>query len=109
MNDELQAKQARDIAEAQRFSPQVEPKLFGAIEGGGTKFICAVGRSATEMLESAVVPTSDPEGTLGACVEFFAAAERKFGAVGAIGFACFGPLDLRMESSTHGYMLATPK
>src|SRR5690242_15162207 len=83
--------------------------LYGAIEGGGTKFVCAVGRSATEVLESVVLPTADPESTLGACVEFFAAAERKFGAIGAIGFGCFGPLDLRRESSTYGHMLATPK
>lgn len=83
--------------------------LYGAIEGGGTKFVCAVGRSATEVHESVVVPTSDPDATLGACVDFFAAAERKFGPIGAMGFGCFGPLDLRIASSTHGHMLATPK
>ena len=83
--------------------------LYGAIEGGGTKFVCAVGRSATEVHESVVLPTSDPEATLGACANFFAAAERKFGPIGAMGFGCFGPLDLRMESATHGHMLATPK
>lgn len=83
--------------------------LYGAIEGGGTKFVCAVGRSATEVSESVVLPTSDPEATLGACVDFFAAAERKFGTINALGFGCFGPLDLRIESSTHGHMLATPK
>ena len=83
--------------------------LYGAIEGGGTKFVCAIGYSATEVHESVVLPTSDPEATLGACVDFFAAAERKFGPIGAMGFGCFGPLDLRVESSTHGHMLATPK
>jgi fructokinase len=83
--------------------------MYGAIEGGGTKFVCAVGHSATDVHESIVVPTSDPESTLRACVDFFAAAERKFGPLGALGFGCFGPLDLRMESSTHGHILATPK
>jgi fructokinase len=42
-------------------------------------------------------------------VDFFAAAECKYGPIGAIGFGCFGPLDLRLDSSTYGHMLATPK
>jgi fructokinase len=83
--------------------------LYGAIEGGGTKFVCAVGGSPQDVHESVVLPTSDPQSTLGACVEFFSAAERKFGPIDAIGFACFGPLDLRIESPTFGHMLATPK
>jgi fructokinase len=83
--------------------------LYGAIEGGGTKFVCAVGRSATEVQESVVLPTSDPDATLSGCVDFFAAAERKFGRIGAIGFACFGPLDLQLQSATFGHMLGTPK
>lgn len=83
--------------------------LYGAIEGGGTKFVCAVGTSSDDVLDSAVLPTSSPTPTLAACVEFFTAAERKFGVIGAFGFACFGPIDLRMHSSTHGQMLATPK
>jgi predicted NBD/HSP70 family sugar kinase len=45
--------------------------LYGAIEGGGTKFACALGRSATEILESVVIPTSGPDATLGACVSFW--------------------------------------
>jgi fructokinase len=88
---------------------QVVPVLFGAIEGGGTKFVCAVGTSPQDVQESVVLPTSDPQATLTACAEFFAAAERKFGTIGAIGFACFGPLDLRSESQTFGHMLGTPK
>jgi fructokinase len=83
--------------------------LYGAIEGGGTKFVCAVGRSATQICESVTVPTSNPETTLSACVDFFAAAERKFGSIGAMGIGCFGPLDLCTSSSTHGHVLATPK
>lgn len=83
--------------------------LYGAIEGGGTKFVCAVGRSATEVNESMVVPTSDPDFTLRACVDFFASAERRFGPISAIGFACFGPLDLRIKSPTYGHLLSTPK
>jgi fructokinase len=83
--------------------------LFGAIEGGGTKFVCAIGESATEIHESTTFATTDPPSTLAACVDFFAAAEKKFGRIEAFGLACFGPLDLRIDSPTHGHMLATPK
>lgn len=83
--------------------------LYGAIEGGGTKFVCAVGTSPHDVHDSIVLPTSDPQSTLAACADFLAAAERKFGTIDALGFACFGPLDLRTESPTFGHMLATPK
>lgn len=83
--------------------------LYGAIEGGGTKFVCAVGTSAADVLDTVVLPTSSPMPTLDACVDFFMAAERRFGAIGAFGFACFGPIDLRIHEPTHGHMLATPK
>jgi fructokinase len=83
--------------------------LFGAIEGGGTKFVCAVGASANDIYEDTTFPTTDPQSTLAACVDFFVAAEKKFGRVDAFGWGCFGPLDLRVGSSTHGHMLATPK
>jgi fructokinase len=83
--------------------------LFGAIEGGGTKFVCAIGESASEIYESALFPTTDPQSTLTACVDFFVAAEKKFGRIDAFGWGCFGPLDLRIGSPTYGRMLATPK
>lgn len=83
--------------------------LFGAIEGGGTKFVCAIGTSASEIYESATFPTTDPQATLAACMDFFVTAEEKFGRIDAFGWACFGPLDLRLDSPTYGHMLATPK
>jgi fructokinase len=83
--------------------------LYGAIEGGGTKFVCAVGRSSEDVLDSIVLPTVRAETTLAACVEFFSTAERKFGRIEAFGFGCFGPIELRAREPTHGQMLATPK
>lgn len=83
--------------------------LFGAIEGGGTKFVCALGASASDIYESAVFATADPQSTLAACVDFFVTAEKKFGRIDAFGWGCFGPLDLRIGSATYGHMLATPK
>ncbi|MDY6946731.1 MAG: ROK family protein [Pseudomonadota bacterium] len=83
--------------------------LYGAIEGGGTKFVCAVGRSPEDVLDSAVLPTSSPASTLAACVDFFTAAARKFEPIAAFGFGCFGPIDLRAHEPSYGRMLATPK
>jgi fructokinase len=83
--------------------------LYGAIEGGGTKFVCAVGRSSEDVLERVVLPTVDAQSTMAACVEFFSTAERKLGRIAAFGFGCFGPIDLRAHQPSHGQMLATPK
>jgi fructokinase len=83
--------------------------LYGAIEGGGTKFVCAVGTSPDNVLDSVVLPTSSPASTLAACVEFFNLAQRKFEPISAFGFGCFGPIDLRTHEPTYGHMLATPK
>jgi fructokinase len=83
--------------------------LYGGIEGGGTKFICAVGRSPLEIVDSATIATSDPRATLSDCVEFFKAAQHRHGSIGALGFGCFGPIELRREAETFGRLLPTPK
>lgn len=83
--------------------------LVGAIEGGGTKFICAIGHAGGAMLERVVVPTTDAATTLGECLRFFQAAGTRHGAVQALGIGCFGPLQLRTEAHDYGRMLATPK
>jgi len=83
--------------------------IYAAIEGGGTKFVCAVGASPQQVHESVVIPTTDPHSTLGACVDFFAGAQQQFGPIEALGFACFGPIELRSDSPSFGQMLATPK
>ena len=83
--------------------------LLGAIEGGGSKFVCAVARSPLELLERVTVPTTDAQTTLEACAGFFAAVQQRHGRLAALGFACFGPLELRPESARYGRMWPTPK
>jgi fructokinase len=34
--------------------------LYGAIEAGGTKFVCAVGRTPDHILQEHVIPTTQP-------------------------------------------------
>ena len=86
-----------------------EPVLYGGIEGGGTKFVCSVARSPTDVIESATFVTTSPQATLAECVEFFRATQKRHGALGAVGFSCFGPLELRPDAAAYGCMMSTPK
>jgi fructokinase len=90
-------------------SDTADMPLYGAIEGGGSKFVCAVATAPDRMLDSTSIPTSDAPTTLAKCVQFFVAAEKKHGPIAAFGFACFGPIELRSEVAGFGRMMATPK
>jgi fructokinase len=95
-----------------RDGPQLMNKalpLVAAVEGGGTKFVCAVGRSPTQLLDRIVIPTTDPAGTLAACVHFVEKMQRQHGEISALGLACFGPLQLRRDARDFGCLLSTPK
>jgi fructokinase len=83
--------------------------LIGAIEGGGTKFVCAVAESPLVLIDRAVIPTRDPASTIDDCMGFFRAAVRRHGDIAAIGVSCFGPLQLRRAAPDHGCLLGTPK
>ena len=79
--------------------------LFGGIEGGGTKFVCAVGTGPEDVRAETRFPTTTPAETLGKAIEFF----NQFDGLSAIGVACFGPLDPHPASPTYGQILPTPK
>ncbi|GHU69595.1 putative fructokinase [Clostridia bacterium] len=78
--------------------------LLGAIEGGGTKMVCAVGFSDGRIIKRESFPTALPEGTLPKLVRFF-----QNEGVTALGIGSFGPVDLREDSPTYGYITSTPK
>lgn len=86
-----------------------QPPLLGAIEAGGTKFICAVGRAPHEVLAQLRIPTTTPAVTLAAVLGFFEEAERQHGPVAAFGIGSFGPIELDRDSPEWGRMLTTPK
>ncbi len=77
---------------------------YAAIEAGGTKCRVAVSEDR-EIVADTTIPTTTPDETLGASVEFIVAN----GPVAAAGVACFGPLDLRPGSAAYGSITATPK
>lgn len=78
--------------------------LYAALEGGGTKFVCAVGSGPDDILEEVRFPTTTPGETLAQAAAFF----EKY-PVCAIGLAPFGPLDLDPASPAYGAITATPK
>ncbi|MGG6311367.1 ROK family protein [Paenibacillus macerans] len=77
---------------------------FGAIEAGGTKFVCAVGNDDYEVVERISFPTTAPEETLRRAFAFFDRFDLK-----AIGIGSFGPIDVTPGSRTYGYIGNTPK
>ena len=79
-------------------------KLFGALEAGGTKMVCAIGDENGNILERVSIPTGTPENTMPPMIEFF-----KDKGICALGIGCFGPVDLDKKSPTYGYITSTPK
>lgn len=84
-------------------------QLCGAIEAGGTKFVCAVGSGPDDLREETRFETSDPARTLGRAVEFLRRAQDRHGALAAVGIGAFGPVDLHPAGPTWGRVTRTPK
>lgn len=79
--------------------------VFGGVEAGGTKFVCAVGTGPDDLGPVVQFPTTTPQETLGRVVDFLKAE----GPLEAVGVACFGPVDPNPDSPTFGFITTTPK
>ncbi|MFV0502558.1 MAG: ROK family protein [Lachnospirales bacterium] len=77
---------------------------IGAIEGGGTKFVCALCDEKGNIFERAQFQTTTPEETMAKVIEFFKDKD-----IERFGVGCFGPIDLNKSSKTYGYITTTPK
>ncbi len=84
-------------------------RFAGGVEAGGTKFVCAVGTPQGEVLAEERFPTTDPQSTLGRVIAFFETQQAALGAIDSLGIGSFGPIELRCDSPTFGYITATPK
>jgi fructokinase len=73
--------------------------MLGAIEAGGTKFICGVGTGPQD-LRTIQIPTTTPRATVAQAVAFF----QSQGPIDAVGIGSFGPVDLKT-----GHITSTPK
>jgi len=85
--------------------------LFGAVEAGGTKFVCAIGAgSEGRILNRIQFPTGDdPAGVLQNVAAWLRERQAEHGRLAALGIASFGPVDLDEESRTYGCITTTPK
>lgn len=80
--------------------------LYGSIEAGGTKFVCAVGNEKLEIIKKESFPTTSPSETMGHVYNFFNEYSED---LVAIGIGSFGPIDVDVNSETYGYITNTPK
>src|SRR5918912_499423 len=81
-------------------------KLLGAIEAGGTKFVCGVGTGPQD-LRTVQIPTTSPGKTIGAAIDFLRAECGD--SLAALGIGSFGPVDLDPQSRFYGHITSTPK
>ena len=82
--------------------------LFGGVEAGGTKFVCAVGGGEDDLRSETRFPTTTPEETIRRALEFFREATGGE-SLDAVGIASFGPIDPNPASPTFGFLTTTPK
>lgn len=77
---------------------------LGALEAGGTKMVCSTGDEHGRLWTRETFPTTTPAETIPLLIDFF-----RRHPVEALGIGSFGPLDLRPDSPTYGYITSTPK
>jgi fructokinase len=84
-------------------------KLLAGVELGGTKCVCILGTGPDDVRARERLPTGEREETL---LQIEAVLDRwrtQFGSPRALGIASFGPIDLRADSPTYGFITSTTK
>ena len=80
--------------------------LYGALEAGGSKWVCAVGTGPDDIRAATRFATTHPAATIAQAIAFFRPHQS---VLTAIGIGSFGPLDPAPGSPTFGWILDTPK
>jgi fructokinase len=80
--------------------------IYGGIEVGGTKVVCALGRGPDDLKAEIRFPTSTPQETINKVIKFFT---QQPDLVDAIGIGSFGPIDPNLNSPNFGKITTTPK
>lgn len=78
--------------------------VYGGIELGGTKIICAVGTGPADIHAERRFPTTTPGEALAQIIEFFQQHH-----LAAIGIGSFGPISLDRGAPDYGSITSTPK
>ena len=82
---------------------------YGGIEGGGTKFVCAIGSGPDNIVAETSFPTiKDSAATIGKAIDFFRTHSQE-APIAGVGIASFGPVDPDLRSPAYGYITTTPK
>jgi len=82
--------------------------VYGGIEAGGTKFVCAIGTAPDDIRAEVRFSTTTPEETIDGAIGFFEEQQR-LTPLAAVGIASFGPVDPNPASPNFGYIASTPK
>jgi fructokinase len=80
--------------------------LYGGIEAGGNKYLCAVGTGPDDLQTETTIPTTSPDETISQVIAFF---RQHAESLKAIGIGSFGPVDLNPTSPAYGHITTTPK
>jgi fructokinase len=86
-----------------------QSRVYGAVEAGGTKFVCAIGDESGTVLKEERFPTRDSASTLARVRLFLRNGCEEFGALSGVGVGSFGPVQLDRRSAQYGYITRTPK
>ena len=87
---------------------EVRP-LFGGVEAGGTKFVCAIGTGPDAVRATARIDVTTPAETIPAAIRFFREAVERGVRLDASGIGSFGPVELRDGHPRYGFITSTPK
>ena len=80
------------------------PKLYGGLEAGGTKMVCALGYADGTIEDKISFPTTTPEKSIPRIIEYFKDKE-----ICSLGIGSFGPVDVNPDSESYGNILDSPK
>jgi fructokinase len=83
--------------------------IWGGVEAGGDKFVCAIGTGPGDLKAEDQFDTTTPEETLSKVINFFNTNHKEKGSLKAIGIGSFGPIDINPNSATFGNITSTPK
>jgi fructokinase len=84
--------------------------LYGGIEAGGTKFVCAIGAGPDDVRAQTRFWTTTPAETIERTIDFFRTQATALDEpLAALGIGSFGPVDPDPESPTFGHITSTPK
>jgi fructokinase len=85
-------------------------KLLAGVELGGTKCVCILGTGPDDVRAVERLPTgNEPEHTLRQIESVLERWRQQHGPARSLGIASFGPVDLRVDSPSFGFITSTSK